>query len=130
VADFYLDENVAERLADELRSLGHDAASTTQLGNKGRSDPRQLDVAMDLNRILVTHNEADFVMLHEAWQAWSVRWGVVGIALHPGILVIPQNLRLSVAQMATAIDSLLVVERAIANRLLILQRSGNWFEPA
>ena len=128
MARFYLDENVAEALVAALGQLKHEAVSTTQMGRNGARDPQQLNTAVDLDRILVTHNEADFRLLHEAWRSWSSRWGVTTSANHPGILVLPQIVGLSVPAMAVELHALVTTQDSVANQLLIRSRSGAWVE--
>jgi predicted nuclease of predicted toxin-antitoxin system len=89
VARFYLDENLPEYLVACLRDLGHDAVSTTQLGRKGQSDPEQLLLAKQLDRVLITFNSDDFRMLHKAWIVWSRAWETR--QQHAGILILRQE---------------------------------------
>jgi hypothetical protein len=80
-----------EALAVSLRGHGFDAVTTTQLGRKGSSDPRQLKYASETARVLVTHNNRDYRMLHEALVLWAEEWGVLDRRRHSGILIIDQG---------------------------------------
>jgi len=89
VAAFYTDHNVARAVAELLRVAGHVAVTARDLGLEEASDDEQLLTAAQHDRIFVTHNESDFILLHDAWQRWSATWGVP--AQHAGILIIPQG---------------------------------------
>ena len=88
---FYLDENMAEGLAAALRGLGLDTIITAEMGRKGATDPHQPMSAVEPDRVLITHNNADFRMLHEALFLWASRWNVLDRRRHPGILIIEQG---------------------------------------
>jgi hypothetical protein len=89
LADFYVDNDVAVKVADLLRGAGHAAASARDLHLENAGDDEQLLVASQHGRIFVTHNESDCVLLHDAWQHWTVAWGVADN--HAGILIVPQG---------------------------------------
>ena len=82
-----------------LRAESHDVLTARQAGRAAASDAEQLLWASDEGRTLVTHNEDDFELLHDAWARWSSAWGVD--ARHAGIIVIPQARHVPVARMAT-----------------------------
>jgi hypothetical protein len=87
VARLYLDSDVSRWLAPLLRAAGHDATTAHAEGRRGASDDEQLLFAAQEGRVLLTHNRADFVLLHGAWRRWPAAWGVAAPA-HPGILVL------------------------------------------
>lgn len=89
MADFYIDNDVAVALADTLKHAGHSAITTRDLNLLKASDAEQLLVASLRQRIFVTHNRADYELLHDAWGRWSKEWGVS--VSHYGITVIPQR---------------------------------------
>jgi len=60
----YLDEDVPEAVAVGLRVRGYDVITTKQAGKKGLTDIGQVKYAASQNRILLTHNIADFTKLH------------------------------------------------------------------
>jgi Domain of unknown function (DUF5615) len=128
VARFYLDESLTEQLVTLLIALGHDAVSTNALGRKGIRDHQQLLFAANEQRILITFNIADFVLLHEAWRDWSAAWGTSpDVARHAGILAIQQDKRgLSAQQLATVVHDLVEREESLANRLFVWQRATGW----
>lgn len=88
MARFYLDHNVSRRLVRLLREHDHDVITTAELGSERASDGLHLLSASSLDRVLVTHNERDFLMLHDAWLRWRRAWHVT--AAHAGIIVLPQ----------------------------------------
>ena len=57
MAFYYLDEHVDETLVPLLADLGHDVLSTRQTGNKGLTDPRQLQFARRHGRVMVMFND-------------------------------------------------------------------------
>ena len=64
---FYLDEDVDIKLAEILKSNGHEADTTSESGNQGASDESQLTLATSLGAILITHNRRHFRRLHRNW---------------------------------------------------------------
>ena len=60
----YLDEDVPEAIAHALRLRGHDVLTVKEAGRKGLSDIEQLNYAFSEDRIIVTHNIADFCRIH------------------------------------------------------------------
>jgi Domain of unknown function (DUF5615) len=87
VARFYLDHDVSLRLALLLRAAGHDTTTAQEAGLSHASDDAQLLAAAQQQRILVTHNRKDYVLLHDAWRRWPVAWGTLAPP-HAGILVL------------------------------------------
>jgi Domain of unknown function (DUF5615) len=124
----YLDEQVSDRLADALRDLGHEVATTGGLGNKGLSDPRQVLVAAESDRVLVTYNAQHFRILHEAWGLWSRTWSVSEAASHPGILILYPGKGIDVALVAAAIHELAGLDLILRNRLLAWTPRDGWWD--
>jgi hypothetical protein len=89
LANFYIDSNVALEVADRLRVASHTAVTARDLRREGNSDDEHLLLASQQGQIFVTHNERDFILLHDAWKRWSVAWGVA--EKHAGVLVVPQG---------------------------------------
>lgn len=103
----YLDEDLANELTAALRQRGHDAVHTREVGNKGRTDPRQLAFAVHHGRILITANYRDFRMLHDAWVVWSDRRVGLGLALHHGIPMVPNPNAATPLATARLVDEIL-----------------------
>lgn len=63
---FYADENFSFLLVRELRRLGHDILTMTEDGKAGQglSDPQVLELAIALDRSVLTFNRKDFLALH------------------------------------------------------------------
>jgi hypothetical protein len=91
LAEFYIDNDVALEVAHLLQVNGHTVATARDVGRERDRDDEQLLVASQQGHIFLTHNETDFVLLHDAWQRWSEAWGVS--ARHGGILIAPQGRR-------------------------------------
>ena len=64
---FYADENFPKRTIEELRNLGHDVLTAFDDGkaNQGIADEDVLARAVELKRLILTHNRLDFRKLHE-----------------------------------------------------------------
>ena len=54
-------------LAAMLRGRGFPVTTARDAGHLGRADEPRLRVAADADRILLTHNRADFERLHRQW---------------------------------------------------------------
>ena len=80
--NFYLDEHLPPLLAQMLQERGIDCLTTQAAGNAGRTDEEQLVYAADKNRIFVTFNRKDFLLLAKDW----LRIGRV----HAGIILSKQ----------------------------------------
>ena len=63
---FYLDEDLAPKIAERLRKMGLDAVSALEVGNAQLSDRDQLRFAAEQGRCLVTRNARHFVLLAHA----------------------------------------------------------------
>jgi hypothetical protein len=88
VTIFYADENISFALNDALRSYGHVVFTTRDERRLGASDGSQLLYAADRGWIILTHNRADFTMLHDAWHLWAHAWRVD--PKHAGIIILEQ----------------------------------------
>lgn len=99
----YLDECTSVLLAERLRQLDPQAVLFSSIdhatqGPRSSSDPEQLKHAIQTSAIFVTHNIRDFYWLHRWWktlQAWELL-----AQPHPGILAVPNSLRLDAAALA------------------------------
>ncbi len=85
---FYLNENIAIRLADLLSQKDIKSVHTLRVGNQGASDEAQLEYAATNNYVLLTHNRRHFRRLHNRW--------VQNQKSHAGIVIVrcaePDNL--------------------------------------
>ncbi len=89
MASFSTDHNVALRVATLLRERGHAAVTARDLGLERAGDDEHLLVCAERGWILVTDNEKDFALLHDAWRRWATAWRAS--RAHAGILVCPQS---------------------------------------
>lgn len=64
---FYFDEHVHPLVALMLRERGIDCRTTREAGNLGRSDEDQLHYAATHQRVLVTFDRRDFLILARQW---------------------------------------------------------------
>jgi hypothetical protein len=78
-----LDEDVRLGLVSALSARGFDVVSVHVVGPRSADDAKVLDRAIELDRVLVTHNADDFKVVH----AGFIRAG----RAHPGIICIPQR---------------------------------------
>ncbi len=62
---FYLDEDVDISLSQALKNRGVDIVTTQKAGNTGSSDQEQLLYAKEQQRVVISHNIRDFVLLHK-----------------------------------------------------------------
>lgn len=127
MANFYLDHNVSNALGPLLRLRGHSTVSAREIGRERGDDAEHLFIAARQQRIMVTHDRDDFTLLHRAWLRWSAGWQVS--VNHPGILIIPQPPRLSVAQSDREIASLLIHQPMMVNVLFVWTTSAGWIRP-
>ena len=64
-----LDEMLSPAIAEQLRKRGIDAVALTEIqGMSGISDEEVLTYAASVNRLVITRNVRDFVMLDRQWR--------------------------------------------------------------
>lgn len=128
-ARFSLDENVSGQLGPLLEARGHEARSAKQLGLLGAEDYEQIRLAARQGRILVTHDEDDFRLLHGAWRTWFAEWGTPPLPRHGGILSIPQFPILRVEDAADILDRFVRSSDAgggVVGRFFARSREKGW----
>jgi predicted nuclease of predicted toxin-antitoxin system len=110
---FLIDENLSVWLVDEAHSAGYEAYHVAHRGWSGLPDPTIFAKALDENLILVTNNRADYAAL------------VGGTDLHPGLVVILENVRRDrqIAFFRSAIALIAQVGDMI-NRVVEVDREG------
>jgi predicted nuclease of predicted toxin-antitoxin system len=81
---FLLDEDLPPKVAEIGRNLGLDMVSVHEIGRRGYTDDEQLRFAAKEERIFVTRNRNDFLLLsvefHRAGEPYS------------GVLIVGRNL--------------------------------------
>ncbi len=131
---FALDENVRHDLAGLLRSRGWDIDSAKELGRLRLTDTHVLLRAAEAGQTLVTHNDKDFRLLHEAWLTWRERWEnevarLTGVHLplsrHAGILIVPP---LPIHDLARILEPFDDTSDSLDDRLFAWNRSRGWHE--
>ena len=80
-AEFYLDEDVSVLVATLLRARGFVALTTQEAGLLGRSDAEQLEFAAAQQKVLLTHNRADFEALAREYFSTNRRHHGIVIAV-------------------------------------------------
>ncbi len=91
---FYLDESVDPVIAEQLRLRSVEAYTTRDLGKLGASDAEQLQTALTLNAVLVTH-DVDFLQM-QATQTLFIKEQQFGIGFIVRVLEqIARNCNLS-----------------------------------
>lgn len=128
---FYADHNVSTHTASALRRRGHDVTMAREIHQERAADYRQLLVAAEESRILITHNERDFSLLHGAWLLWTAAWAVA--PQHSGILSFPQwrptlqdwDSEDAAEQLTTFVEQ----HPSLANQLYVWRRGSGWQPP-
>jgi len=114
MASFYLDHNVARRVAVLLRVDGFSAVTTRELGNERSDDVSQLLAAASRECILITHDD-DFRRIHRDWASRPVALHPFGS--HSGILLIPAfpiwNTERAVSEIETILEQKPVLPGAL-----------------
>jgi hypothetical protein len=90
LADLYFDHNVSHAVSFSLERAGHDLVTARDVSSERLPDDAQLLFTVQVRRVFVTHNRADFKMLHDAWLTWPAAFGMA-LPPHPGILVLDQD---------------------------------------
>lgn len=129
MTDFYLDENVADALAAELRALGHSVLEARRVRPKGTSDHLQPASAVRLRRFLITHDAGDYLLLHRAFRDWFRDFSEPPVPIQPGILVIEQPPVLEIRSAARLIDSFVRASPAVeglAGRYVRWRATSGW----
>jgi hypothetical protein len=124
VAALYTDHNVDQRIAIQLRHLGHYVVTAPMLGLQRAGDDEHLLAAAQHSWILVTHDWKDFSLLHDAWRRWAQAWRATPVPQHAGILVIPQPWPAPDA--AQEIDRFIQSNPPLANVLYRHHRTRGW----
>src|SRR5262245_59716247 len=94
-----------------------------QLRLSDAPDDKILFEAARLGRVVLTHDEEDFLLLDRAWRRWSSGWNVQPLPQHAGILLLPTikvTLRGYVSQ---EIHHLLIARPSLANEVHAWQQT-------
>ena len=126
---FYLDNNLAVQIADELTRRGHFARTASDLKLTHASDATQLMTAAQHGWVLLS-NDGDFIVLQAAWLEWPAAWGLARGPEHAGILLIPQEQLGGPAAAAELVHQFVSTEPVLTNSLWRWTRARGWFTPS
>ena len=126
MARILADEDIYTDLKQRLRAYGHDVLSVTELDSRGDGDHLWMLRASEDERVILTHNWRDFLLLHNAWNAWLSHWKISPTPRHPGILSVPQRDVLGADQAASSVHAFLHEERPLANMYYWLFPARGW----
>ncbi|MBA2605627.1 MAG: DUF5615 family PIN-like protein [Acidobacteria bacterium] len=80
----YLDENISFVVAEILRSRGFEIITTQEAGNKGSSDEKQLEFALNGGMSILSHDRVDFEELaNEYFADKKTHNGIIIVFPHP-----------------------------------------------
>lgn len=119
---YHFDEDVSLEIARLLQRSGRNVITYADLRMHGAPDYEHLIRAADADRVVVTNNRDDFVLLHGAWFRWSQAWGVA--PHHSGILVL--NHRLTPQQATQEIIALEGRNEPFEDHLYIWRSQAGW----
>lgn len=128
MAAFQLDHDISARLRETLLDAEHDVADAHELGLESASDELVLLEAARTNRLLLTHNRSDFLLLHRAWLRWPPAWQMTPAPTHAGIIFLPQFPPAMVGVQAAAVEALLATDVIVPNRIWNWTVGGGWAE--
>jgi len=129
VLEFYTDEDVSGPLVPELIALGYSVTRTGDVGRHNTPDYMQFAYAVQRGWVLITHNRAHFLELHQIW----IHWRPFGLPAHPGLIVIPQPrselwdlLQYNYAMAAQLIDRLVHSTESLADQVHQWDSDNDW----
>jgi hypothetical protein len=115
--NLYLDDDSVDALLVRLlRQAGHDVQLPQDVGQRGSHDAVHLRHAIRTDRVLLSHNQSDFQVLHELL--------LEGQGHHPGILIVcrdnDRKRDLTPSGIVRALGNLLAAGVALADELHVL----------
>lgn len=123
MARLYLDNNVSRDVQRFLLEYGHDVQRARQFQGMHRAtDAYQLLFAVQLGAVMITHDRADFMLLHDAWRRCPDAWG--GHLDHHGILILLQER--SPQNNAASVHERLIDGSPLRNELHEWRSTGGW----
>ncbi len=122
----YLDECTSVLLMERLRQLDPQATFFSSIehaaqGRSGLSDPEQLKHAVQTSAVFLTHNIRDFYWLHRWWKTLQA-WNLLSQP-HPGILGVPNSLRLDAVALAVIAFASQVPLPLIENNMYVFKQN-------
>lgn len=130
MVELYLDEDVSGDSGRRLILLGDDTLDARGVLEHATKDHQHLAMATRLGRVLVTHNAADYILLHLAWREWFDEFGQPPAPEHAGILLLPQPPELGATEIADLIHAFIAGQTmaALRNRLFQWTKQSGWEE--
>jgi hypothetical protein len=122
---YYTDEDLQYDLGAAFRLEGHDADTVKDHRTFGWSDARQLFLAVDLGRTIITSNKKDVILLHEALTLWHRRWQVSTPLRHHGIIIMPP---MDIAEIVRVVLDFAAERESLDNQCLLWDRRKGWQE--
>lgn len=111
-----LDENITPRAEVILSGMGYDVVSVMSLDIRGKDDFFVFKTACDQNRVLITHNGKDFIVL--------VPPRMIGIN-HSGIVWLKVQLtRVRAGEICTHLDSFLKTRSELNDQVWIIKKDS------
>jgi hypothetical protein len=106
----YSNENFPQPVVQELRSLGHDVLTTTEVGKSGQSipDDQVLAFAIEQKRTLITLNRRHFTRLHEVNPN---HFGIIVCSVDPDFQALAQRIQRVLQTNANLIGQLIRINR-------------------
>ena len=105
----WIDEDLTPRLVDPAHAHGYEATSNRDRGLLGATDAALYEVVVDGDYVFVTNNEQDFRRLCRAHD------------LHPGLIVLPERIRVEQVAMFERVLDYIEQHAARAG-----EASGSW----
>jgi hypothetical protein len=125
VAQFLFDADTVPTLHRLLEEQGHSVTTIRQVTRLDAPDDEVLLVATTMDRLLVTHNEQDFLLLARAWRSFARQWETTPPS-HAGIIVIPQSDRLPFGRAISEINSLVRRQREVRGHVFTYSLKWGW----
>lgn len=107
-----------------MYARGYDITYAREQGLERASDAAHLLHAATQHRVLLTHNERDFLLLHQAWMLWSRSWKIA--PSHAGVIALPQQERWSPRRALDEIEMILTATQSIVNEFWRWKASRGW----
>lgn len=125
MAQFLFDADTSPALHRLIEQRGHSIRRTGQEGALHTPDDLVLLLATNLERILVTHNERDFLLLARAWRSFARQWEATPRP-HAGVIAIPQLSRLPNERALSEIDTLVRTQRELSGHVFTYSLRWGW----
>lgn len=120
---FYIDHNGPARLAALLSEQGFPTATARAEGLHKATDDHQLIHAAQTERVLITFNRKDFLLLHQAWCRWPQEWGLNPCPQHAGVFILDQQ---TAEEIVSHVEEILARQVTLTNQLHDWSKANGW----